>query len=39
MVLYTWWCLHICKGKVVGVEMDQLGQDLEVIRATELCIA
>jgi hypothetical protein len=26
-VLYTWWCWHICKGEVVGVELDQLREE------------
>ena len=26
MVLYTWWCWHIYKGEVVGVDLDQLGE-------------
>ena len=30
MVVYTWWYWHICKGEVVGVEMDQLGEEKEV---------
>ena len=24
MVLFTWWCWHICKGEGVGVDVDQL---------------
>ena len=27
MVLYTWWCWHICKGEGVGVDVDQLGEE------------
>jgi hypothetical protein len=27
MVVYTWCCWHICKGEVVGVEIDQLGEE------------
>ena len=30
MVVYTWWCWHIYKGEEVGVEMDQLGEEMEV---------
>ena len=30
MVVYTWWCWHICKGEVVGVELDQLGEEGKV---------
>ena len=26
MVVYTWWCWHICKEKGVGVDVDQLGE-------------
>ena len=29
-MVYTWWCWHICKGKVVRVETDQLGEETEV---------
>ena len=39
IVLYTWWCWHIYKGEVVGVETDQLREDLEVISVTGLYIA
>ena len=24
IVVYTWWCWHIYKGEVVGVDVDQL---------------
>jgi hypothetical protein len=44
MVLYTWWCWHICKGEVVGV-MELIWINLEkkrrrkeqvwVVRGTE----
>ena len=27
MVLYTWWCSHICKEKGVGVDVDQLEEE------------
>jgi hypothetical protein len=30
MVVYTWWCWHIYKEKVFGVEVDQLGEETEV---------
>ena len=30
MVVYTWWCWHICKGEVVRVETDQLGEEMGV---------
>jgi hypothetical protein len=23
-MLYTWWCWHICKGEVVGVDLINL---------------
>jgi hypothetical protein len=29
IVVYTWWCWHICKGEEVGVEMDELGKEKE----------
>ena len=32
MVVYTWWCWHICKGEEVGVDEDQLGEEAEVRR-------
>jgi hypothetical protein len=34
MVVYTWWCWHICKGGEVEVEMDQLGEEMEAKRVT-----
>ena len=27
MVVYTWWCWHICKEKVGRVDLDQLGEE------------
>ena len=27
MVVYSWWCWHICKGKGVGVDVDQLEEE------------
>jgi len=30
MVVYTWWCWHICKGEGVGVDFVQLGEEREV---------
>jgi hypothetical protein len=27
IVVYTWWCWHICKGEEVGVEKNQLGEE------------
>jgi hypothetical protein len=27
MVVYTWWCWHICKGEEVGIDLDQLGEE------------
>ena len=29
MVMYTWWCWHICKGEEVRVDTDQLGEEKE----------
>ena len=29
MVVYTWWCWHICKVEEVGVDVDQLGEGTE----------
>jgi hypothetical protein len=34
MVVYTWWCWHICKGEVVEVELDQLGEEKMVFWCT-----
>ena len=30
MVLFTWWCWHICKGEGVGVDVDQLWEARKV---------
>ena len=30
MVMITWWCWHICKGKRVGVDVDQLWEARKV---------
>ena len=32
MMVYTWWCWHICKGDEVGVDVDQLGDETEARR-------
>ena len=32
MVEYTWWCWHIYKGYEVGVDVDQLDDEMEVRR-------
>ena len=32
MVLFTWYCWHICKGEGVGVDVDQLGEARKVFR-------
>jgi hypothetical protein len=29
IVVCTWWCWHIYKGQVFGVETDQLGEGTE----------
>ena len=34
IVVYTWWCWHICKGEEVGVEMNQLGEETETKQVT-----
>jgi hypothetical protein len=34
MMVYTWWCWHICKGEEVGIEADQLGEETEAKRVT-----
>jgi len=47
MMVYTWWCWHIYKGEVVGVELHQLGEERKVfwcapnyvmVLRLELCI-
>ena len=32
MVVYTWWYWHIYKGDKVGVDVDQLGDEMEARR-------
>ena len=32
IAVYTWWCWHISKGDEVGVDVDQLGDGMEVRR-------
>ena len=38
----TWWCWHICKGELVGVETDQVREEKEkkvqvmVVRGSEV---
>ena len=27
MMVFNWWCWHICKGKSVGVDVDQLEEE------------
>jgi len=34
LVVYTWWCWHICKGEGVGVDFVQLGEKREVFRCS-----
>jgi hypothetical protein len=34
IVVYTWWCWHICKGEGVGVDFDQLGEGRKVFRCS-----
>ena len=34
MVIYTWWCWHICKEEGVRVDVDQLGEEREVFRCS-----
>ena len=33
-VLYTWWCWHICKGEEVGVETNELNEEMEAKQVT-----
>ena len=30
MMVYTWWCWHIYKEDEVGVDVDQLGEEMEM---------
>ena len=32
MMVFTWWCWHICKGKGVGVDVDQLEEERKEFR-------
>ena len=34
IVVYTWWCWHICKEEVVGVDVDQLGEGGKTFRCS-----
>ena len=34
MVLFTWWCWHICKGERVGVDVYQLGEARKAFRCS-----
>ena len=34
MMVYTWWCWHICKGKGVGVDVDQLEEERKVFQCS-----
>jgi len=40
IVVYTWWCWHICKGEGVGVDFDQLCEEREVFQcSTDISMA
>ena len=34
MVVYTWWCLHICIGEGVGNDVDQLEEERNAFRCS-----
>ena len=34
MVVYIWWCWHIYKGDEVGVDVNQLGDEIEARRVS-----
>ena len=34
LVVYTWWCWHICKGEEAGVVVDQLREEKKFFRCT-----
>ena len=36
-MVITWWCWHICKREVVGVETDEVGEENEKKRASYGC--
>ena len=36
-MVITWWCWHICKSEVVGVETDQVGEEKEKKMASYGC--
>jgi hypothetical protein len=33
----TWWCWHICKGEVVGIVLDKVGEEKVKKRASLGC--
>jgi hypothetical protein len=37
IMLYNWWCWHICKGEVVGGDLDQVRQEKEKKSASYGC--
>jgi len=37
-MVITWWCWHICKGEVVSVETDRVGEEKEKKRASYGCL-
>ena len=34
MVVYIWWCLHICIGEGVGNDVDQLEEERNAFRCS-----
>ena len=36
MMVYAWWCWHICKGEEVGVDVDQFSEGTEARVQTPL---
>jgi hypothetical protein len=36
MMVYIWWCWHICKGEGVGVDFDQLGEERDFLVFSKL---
>jgi hypothetical protein len=37
IMLYNWWCRHICKGEVVGGDLDQVREEKEKKSASYGC--
>ena len=38
MMVNTWWSWHICKGEVIGVDTDQVGEEKKKKSASYGCL-